>query len=334
MSRIGEALRRGQHEVKLPDAAGDRPMQAIQEFSDAAAAARELAGTGVPRRDRLESETAAQADPLAAPLAPASLSERLGPSLEQKVVVGRKTRRSSIEQYRNLAGALHQIQAVRKLKVVMVTSALAGEGKTLTATNLALTLSESYRRRVLLIDGDLRRPMLHQMFHVSSGAGLSDGLKADGDRKLPVVEVSTNLTVLPAGAPDPDPMGVLTSTKMVQLMGEASSLFDWVIVDTPPVGLMPDSNLLATMADGVILVVQAGRTPCAAIQRIVSTLGRERILGVVLNRVSDPAIGPEDQYYMYSARDGNGSHGSPEPSRLHGRGPFRHLFVTDRPKSE
>ena len=124
------------------------------------------------------------------------------------------------EQFRRLAATLHHAQLVQGTKVVMITSANPGDGKTLTATNLALTLSESYRRQVLLVDADLRRPSLHEVFRVPNVAGLNDGLKARQSAKLAVLRITDTLTLLPAGRPDPDPMSSLTSTRMGDILRE------------------------------------------------------------------------------------------------------------------
>ncbi len=166
----------------------------------------------------------------------------------------------------------------------MVASALPQEGKTLTAANLALTLSESYHRNVLLIDGDLRRPSVHEVFKIPNLTGLNDGVKSDTERKVPLVHWSECLTLVTAGRPDPDPMKVLSSGRMKKVIAEAAAKFDWVIIDTPPVGLLTDASLFAAMVDTVVLVVQAQRTPHAEIERAVQALGRDRIFGVVLNR--------------------------------------------------
>jgi capsular exopolysaccharide synthesis family protein len=206
---------------------------------------------------------------------------------------------SSVEQYRRLAARLHLMQAEHQTSVVMVTSAVAGEGKTLTAANLALTLSESYRRSVLLIDADLRRPSLHTLFGVENVSGLSDALKAAEARKLTLVELTDQLSLLPAGRPDNDPMSVLSSERMRQVIAEAGKKFEWVIIDTPPVGLLTDARLLASAVDTVLLVVQAGKTPLAAIKAAGEAIGRERILGVVLNRAEKATV--HDSYAYYYA---------------------------------
>jgi capsular exopolysaccharide synthesis family protein len=218
------------------------------------------------------------------------------PAVLERLVAG-SSNPALAEQYRQLAATLHHAQMAQQIRVVMIVSATAGEGKTLTATNLALTLSESYRRRVLLIDADLRRPSLHEVFQLPNVAGLNEGLKAPSERKLSLLQVTGTLTLLPAGRPNPDPMSSLTSGRMRQILEEARACFDWVIVDTPPVALLADANLLAAMVDAALLVVRAGRTPFKLVEKTVEAVGRDRILGVVLNDAEErPA---HSDYYNY-----------------------------------
>ena len=218
----------------------------------------------------------------------------------EKLVITPATAPISIEQYRRVSAVLHLTQIENGTKIIMVASALPGEGKTLTATNLALTLSESYQRSVLLVDADLRRPTIHELFRLPNVTGLNDGLKSQEDRKLAIVQHSQHLSILTAGRPDPDPMSGLSSDRMRRVLAEASARFDWVVLDTPPIGLLPDAHLLSSMVDGIVLVVRAGHTPYAPVQRAVQALGRDRILGVVLNRVQETAREYGDEYYAYS----------------------------------
>jgi capsular exopolysaccharide synthesis family protein len=232
--------------------------------------------------------------------------------LDEKVAVHADSPPLAVEQYRRLAALLHHTQSDRGLRTVMVASAVAGEGKTLTAVNVALTLSESYRRRVLLIDADLRRPSVGGRFGLANLDGLSEALLAQEERKLAVVQMSDTLSVVPAGQPMADPMHVLTSNRMRRIIEEASQAFDWVIIDTPPVGLLTDANLLAAMVQAALVVIDAGRTPYTAVQRAIDAIGRDRILGVVLNRL-DPDASPGGDYYhnyythYYSRAAGNGN---------------------------
>jgi capsular exopolysaccharide synthesis family protein len=167
-----------------------------------------------------------------------------------------------------------------------------------------LTFSESYKRNVLLIDADLRRPALHRVFGTDNASGLTDGLTASAESKLPVRQVSDRLALLQAGQPNADPMAGLTSERMRQVISEARESFDWVIIDSPPVALLPDANLLGAMVDGAVIVVKAATTPCDLVQRAVDAIGRHRILGVVLNRAETTAHGYGYSYYdsYYGAR--------------------------------
>jgi capsular exopolysaccharide synthesis family protein len=230
--------------------------------------------------------------------------QRFGPGAAGKVVVMPDIPAAAVEQYRRLAASLHHAQFERNMKVLMITSASPGEGKTLTAANLALTLSESYRRKVLLIDADLRRPSVHHIFELPSVLGLSDALQSETDQKLSVIQVSENLTVLPAGRPDSDPMGSLTSDRMRRIVQDAAAHFDWVIIDTPPVGFLSDAKLLVAMVDAALFVVRAGKSPYRLIQRALDAVGREAILGVVLNAVDEHV---DDAGYYYYGYYGTGS---------------------------
>ena len=207
----------------------------------------------------------------------------------EKLVIARGFDPIAVEQYRKLAAALHQMQLDHGTRSVMVTSALPGEGKTLTAANLAVTLSESFQRRVLLIDADLRRPGAHDIFRVSNESGLSDELDADRGTLQSLIDVSPRLTLLPGGSPSADPMSRLTSARMQHLLDDAVTRFDWVVLDTPPVLSMPDASLLARMLDVIVFLVRAGKTPSRSIQRAMGVIDRTKIAGVVLNRVVEGA---------------------------------------------
>lgn len=234
---------------------------------------------------------------------PSPRAFQFGAADRDKLVVGEHADGAVIEQYRHLAAAFHQAQKASGVRTVTVTSALPSEGKTLTATNLALTLSESYQRRVLLIDADLRRPRMREIFGLPVSAGLTDVLTSPRGDRLPVHHVAGNLWVLAAGRMVPDPMSLLVSPSMKQLIEDARESFDWVIVDTPPIAILPDANLLGAMIDTALLVVSAESTPYPMVQRAVDAIGAQRILGVVLNRAAK--IGPTGSYsyYGYQNRD-------------------------------
>ena len=203
----------------------------------------------------------------------------------------------SVEQYRKLAAMLHEAQEQSQLKSVMVTSALPGDGKTLTVANLALTLSESYGRRVLVIDADLRLPTLHTALGIPNGTGLSEALRGD---QLAFVEVAPGLTALTAGIPGPAPLAGLSSNRMRELVGQCEERFDWVLVDTSPAAVLPDAQVIGRLMDAVLLVIGAGTTPAETVEHAISQLGgADSIFGIVLNRVDESRILQAGYYGQY-----------------------------------
>jgi capsular exopolysaccharide synthesis family protein len=221
----------------------------------------------------------------------------LSADLEARLVTG-GSGAVPLEQYRRLAAVLHDIQSQQGLRTLMLTSALPAEGKTLTTVNLALTLSESYGRRVLVIDADLRWPSVHKAFGLANDVGLSEALYGDG-RELAITHLSPRLAVLTAGHPGVTPLAGLTSVRMSQLLDACAAQFDWVLLDTPPVGLLPDAQVLARLTRAAVFVIAAGVTPSATVARAIAELGSDSVIGTVLNRVEDRRIPQSDYYSRY-----------------------------------
>lgn len=221
------------------------------------------------------------------------------PALAEKVATPTGAPTVALEQYRKLAGKLHQWQLDHDGKVVMMVSAVAGEGKTLTAVNLALTLSGSYKRRVLLVDCDLRRPTVHAAFQIAGTPGVANIM----DRpEIPVVRVTERLSVIPAGRLEGDPMGVLTSSAMTAMLSQARREYDWVIIDTSPLAVLQDAKLLADHIDGAVLIVSAGETAFELVDTALQVIGRERVLGVVLNGVDPRDMSTANYHADYYGR--------------------------------
>jgi protein-tyrosine kinase len=207
----------------------------------------------------------------------------------------------SIEQYRRIAAVLHEEQVTKQLKTLMITSAAPHEGKTLTVVNLALTLSESFGRGVLVIDADLRWPSLHTFLNVPNNRGLTEALR-DAHHDLQITNVSARLSVVTAGHSGETPLAGLASPRMAEVIEECAARFDWVLLDTPPVGMLPDAQVLARLVGGVIFVIAAGSTPAATVEQAIAELGDESIIGTVLNRVEERRIGTADYYNEYYSR--------------------------------
>jgi len=310
MSRVYDALRRAAEEQNEGHAK-TVDMPPTVDFVDETFPAEAAPPAAVVTRAVVSSGSAAGpaghalADAAAAPAivpAGAEAFNRISSVYEGKTVLETEISPQSREQYRRLAASLHHAQALNGTKVVMITSALVGEGKTLTAANIALTLSQSYQKNVLLADADLRRPSLQNLFGIRQGEGLTEGLTAETERPVPVHQVSPRLGILQAGRPTSDPIAALTSDRMRRLIEEARKNFDWVILDTPPVALLTDASLVSSMTDGVIIVVKAGHTSYELVERAVGAIGRERTLGIVLNHAELPVQGTGyygDYYYYY-----------------------------------
>lgn len=286
MSRIEEALRHSRSDRRRITA--DEAFRSPWEFEQGTERDVEYAAAPAPVPART-----------AAVNAPAEgLISGFSSRWRERLVVSPSADPFMVEQFRRLAATLHQAQLSSSVRTVMVTSASPGDGKTLTAINLALTLSESYGRRVLLIDADLRRPSIHDVTHLPDVLGLADGLRSKSEQKFTIFGLTPNLSLLPAGRPDPDPMASLTSDRMRRILSDACTRFDWVVLDAPPVGTVVDGSILAEMVDGALLVVRAAQTDAALTRKAVEAVGRERIFGVVLNGVAE-ADAPSNQYVGY-----------------------------------
>lgn len=299
MSRIDEALARAKAvgaEHLVPPASSITAAATDLEFPVEEG---ELAG-GVPFQD---SNPVPGASPVKGDTAVIEVDAELSTFAGAEKLMLNSADRASVEQYRRLAARLLTAQVESGMRLVMITSALPEEGKTLTSANLALTLSESYKRKVLLIDGDLRKPSVHELFHLPNVSGLNDRSEPAANRKIPLLNFTEHLTILTAGRADSDPMSVLSGPRMRRILDEARDQFEWVIIDTPPVALLTDAHLLSGLVDAVLLVVQCGKTPLPALKTAVEAVGRERVVGVVLNRAETGMAKAGYYYYRSTAAE-------------------------------
>ena len=276
MGRIDEALKRAE--------SSGQPQGDAEERQQLFEGAWSLVDATKPTRQALRPAAAPQIlansaeDRASGDAALLSLSSRW----RERVASGDDSDPGMVEQFRRLAGVLHHAQQASGLRSVMVTSASPDDGKTLTSINLALVLAESYRANVLLIDADLRRPSIPNVVEMG-GQGLSEALRSPTEQPLTLLPISPKLTLLPAGQPIANSIEALTSPRMRQILEEATERYDWVILDAPPVGPTADARLLTDLVGTTLFVIHAGKTQCPQVQKAVSTIGRERILGVVLN---------------------------------------------------
>ncbi|HEY0970445.1 MAG TPA: polysaccharide biosynthesis tyrosine autokinase [Gemmatimonadales bacterium] len=220
------------------------------------------------------------------------------------------SREAGADAYRALRTRLLFAQSDRPLRSLVVTSADVEEGKTTTASNLAVALAQQ-GLRVLLVDCDLRRPRVHSVFGMPNGAGLCELLMQQVDPELAMRRVGVGeLRVLTSGAVPEGPLGpaeLLGGTRMATFVEWAAERFDMVVMDTPPVLVAPDAPILSARADGALLVLRAGRTGRAQAQDAVHQLTAvgARVVGAVLN---DPDA-RTSSYNEYSYRYGYYAHG-------------------------
>lgn len=309
MSRIEQALKRTPGTVVPDDAAADSQKLFKPAWSDAAT---EPSTPSAPVVAEVRKAPAPvqlkQTVPPGHPVLPAANHQETPVGLisfssewRERLATGSQSDPALVEQFRRLAATLHHAHQNNGLRSVMITSAQPGDGKTLTAVNLAIVLSESYHYKVLLVDADLRRPSIPNVVELSEGSGLSEALRAAQDQKLALVPITSNLTLLPAGQATANSIEALTSPRMRRILEEALQRFDWVILDAPPVGPAADAHLLTQMVGGVLFVIHAGRTPAPDVEAAIKGIGREQIIGVVLNGVLD--MPHHDYYYGPASSD-------------------------------
>jgi len=192
-----------------------------------------------------------------------------------------------IDCYKVLRTKIQQLTRQKGWNTVMITSALPGEGKTLTATNLALTLAKAYNQTVMLVDCDLRNQNVHKVFGFQSNAGLIDYLV--DDRPLPEAIIwpgIDKLTLMSGGRTVENSAELLGSPRMQTLVKEMKSRYDdrYVLFDVPPLLVGADALALAPYIDCIVMVVEEGRTSTKEVIRAVEMLPKEKFIGFVLNR--------------------------------------------------
>lgn len=217
------------------------------------------------------------------------------------------------DQYRTLRFGIERAIPSTTGRVIAVTSAIPGEGKTLTTVNLCGAIANNGQARVLMVDADLRRPSLARVLgreHVHRGWGLVDAIL---DRRLSLDQIAWrrepfNISVVTSRRPHADTYELLANGRFGELLSDARRRFDYVVVDTPPILPTPDSRLLGDWIDGYVIVVAADKTPRKLLEEALAQLGPSKIVGLVFNRESYKGSRYGKYYYRaYSVRRTNGS---------------------------
>lgn len=286
MGKITEALKK---------AAEERNLQKRAQ-------AQEKVGPTLDATAQIQKDTAAQKEERSVPEERAygrrkpSLEERLKDRLyiakatddsgiDPRIVTHFDPKAAISEQYRILRTNIQSNNPSRPLKTIVISSALHGEGKTITAVNLAITMARDLDKAVLLGDCDLRGGAIHQLLALNPAQGIADILVNGFAPEFAFCRTRiNNLTVLPRGNIPHNPSELLGSKKMRRLLEELKPRFDYIILDSPPIIPLTDAGILGSQADGVILIVQAQRTQARIVERAQSLLkqAHAKILGFVL----------------------------------------------------
>jgi len=241
-------------------------------------------------------------DPLPETTSPAiaTNSFALFPSLEvsvarsSRIVFFTEPESLAAEKFRFLGVRLRQMRQSRSLKKVLVTSTIPEEGKSLVSVNLAGVLARR-KEKVLLIEGDLRRPTLADRLGLGGLAGLAEWLQGGLQTPSNIYHLAgPGFWIMPAGDPPANPLELMQTGRLSTLMGQLATLFDWIIVDSPPLLPLADTIVWIRMTDGTLLVTREGKTEKSLLQRGLEMIKKSDLLGVVLNGCSNP---DHDSYY-------------------------------------
>src|SRR6266511_2611792 len=204
------------------------------------------------------------------------------------------------EQYRQLRQRVEELRATRNVSVIAVTSAVAGDGKTLTAINLAGTLAQGHGRKVLLVDADLRHPTVAAKLGLDcTSAGFGAALQGGAGALQALVQPveGSALQVLPSAGTFENTYELLSSSRVTELFAEARSNYEYIVVDTPPILAVQDTSLLRSTVDGFIVVVAAKSTPRKLVGEALNLLEPDSVVGLVFNRDKRPLFGYYKGYY-------------------------------------
>lgn len=204
-----------------------------------------------------------------------------------KLIVNENPKSPISEAFRTIRTNIQFTSIDDDIRIITATSAMAGEGKTTTISNLATAFAQT-GKRVILVDADLRKPAVHKMFKLPNLRGLTNAIihEQDMDELIFNTEVK-NLFVLPAGPVPPNPSELLGSKSMKAVLENLSEKFDYIFIDAPPVAIVTDAAIIANVSHGVIIVSVSGKTDIKSIQYAKKLLSNvnANILGVVLNKV-------------------------------------------------
>ncbi len=217
---------------------------------------------------------------------------------ESKLVCLSAPESPAAEAFRLLGIRLNDLRQVRPLKKLLITSSIPQEGKSMVAANLACVLARTDRERILLLEGDVRRPSLSETFGIDRLPGIYECL--EGKRTL-VESIyrleGAGICIMPAGRVSSNPQDLLESDRVGQLMEQLCAWFDWIVMDSPPILPLADTSVWMRLADGILLATRQGKTQKRALKSGIEALDSEKLIGAILNSSRNP----EHSDYYYSS---------------------------------
>jgi protein-tyrosine kinase len=229
-----------------------------------------------------------------------------GPSLERMLIDAMGPHESPREEFRTVRTRINHMQSLQPIHTVIVTSPSPAEGKSFVAANLALAEAQLAGNLTLLCDFDFRRPVVHTLFGIERAPGISDYLQGKVSLHNAMRRIDdTNLYIMPAGEPVNNPLDVLNLKEVKRMLDRLPGVFNWVILDSPPLLVAADANLLSTLCHGTILVARMGATTVDSITRATQTLCQNNVLGLVVNGARRGELYGKYGYYRsyYSGQD-------------------------------
>jgi capsular exopolysaccharide synthesis family protein len=223
-----------------------------------------------------------------------SLPISLGP--QNRLVSLDENTSPAAEAFRLLTVRLRHLRRDRTLKKVLITSTIPQEGKSMVAGNLACTLALKTQQKILLLEGDLRRPSLSKMFGLGRNPGLCEWLEGENSLAASIYHLEEpDIWILPAGSAPSNALELLQSGKLSTLMDRLSTWFDWIIIDSPPVLPLADTSVWMRLADGILLATRQGSTEKRQLLRGLEAIERKKLIGALVNSSNNAAT--SDYYY-------------------------------------
>ena len=305
MSRIFDALQRSENErtdldsealVQGPELLRRAERRITSKWDSAPAeedrAARTAEPLEIPGLQAILSRTGAEQPALAQTLPEAERAAILSryPSLpvslpsQSRLVCLTDREHPTAEAVRLLGVRLRDLRRTHPLKTILITSTIPREGKSTISANLACSLAYGADERVLLIDGDLRRPSLAQIFGLSKTRGVSESIKEDNGFETSIYRLEEpGFWILPAGGTSRNPLELLQSHRLPEIMGKLAAAFDWIIVDSPPILPLADTSIWMRMTDGALLVTRQGTTEKQQLRKGLEVIDPHKLLGILMN---------------------------------------------------